>query len=130
MLSTTPPTSLPTLSLRASLLLQVGLGLAGYLVGRFFTLPLNQWLVLSPKSYAYATLAVVVAIGGWEGSTQLYRAFQRVLRANLPAVQWIILFALVSSCYALSLTLAAVYLHHGVLEVLLHCAPTPLSPCF
>jgi hypothetical protein len=105
-------------------LLQMGVGLLAYLVGRFFAEPTEQVLVFGPHSYAYALLSVLVMFASWEGSTQLYRAFRQVLFANLTPVQWITLFTLVSGLYAVLLTLGAVYLHLDVLEKLLNCPPT------
>ncbi|WP_052732946.1 sensor histidine kinase [Hymenobacter terrenus] len=113
-----------------ALLLQIVTGLAAYLAGRFFTMPAEQLLVFGPRAYAYVVLSVLIIIGSWEGSTQLYRAFRQVLFASLTPVQWVTLFSLASGLYAVLLSLAAVYFHHNVLEVLLECKPTPFKQLF
>lgn len=112
------------------LLLQILIGLAAFLVGRFFTMPVAALLVFTSKSYAYGLLSVVVTVGAWEGSTQLYRAFRLVLFASLTPVQWVTLFSLVSGAYAVSLSGVAVAVQRYGLEAWLRCAPTPFKQLF
>lgn len=113
-----------------SLLLQILTGLLAFLAGRFFTMPAAELLVFTSKSYAYGLLSVLLLLGAWEGSTQLYRAFRQVLFATLTPVQWITLFSLVSGVYAVALSVGMVVLMLDVLEPMLGCAPTPAKQLF